>query len=124
MSTDLVALFAVVLLVNPVAYKLSVWMDFLACGHPISINVLRNGIILLAMIYNAAISDSAAEAITVFMICDIVKTGPLSFGFGSFYERNICAPSRLLAFDLLRNPASTCAAKIISLFQKSMPSSG
>ena len=99
MSADLVALFNIFLLVNPTAVKLSVWMGVLACGHPISINVLRSCI--LAVMYNAAISASAADAITVLMICDIVKTGPLSFGFGSFYERNICAPARLLDFDSL-----------------------
>ena len=63
--------------------------------------------------YNAAISASAADAITVLMICAIVKTGPLSFGFGSFSESNICAPARLLDFDSLRNPAYVCAANII-----------
>ena len=54
----------------------------LACSHPISINVLRNDIIFLAVMYNAAISASAADAIIFLMICAIVKTGPLSFGFG------------------------------------------
>ena len=57
-------------------------MGVLSCGHLISINVLHNGIIFLDVMYNAAISDSAAYAITVLMICAIVKTGPLSFGFG------------------------------------------
>ena len=74
------------LLVNPTAVELYVWMGVLDCGHHISINVLRNGIIFLAVMYNAAISASAADAITVLMIWAIVKTGPLSFGFGSFSE--------------------------------------
>ena len=124
MSADLVALFTIVLLVNPNAVELYIWMGVLSCGYPISINVFRNGIIFLAVMYNAAISASAADAMTVLMICEIVKTGPLSFGFGSFYERNICAPARLLDFYSLRKPASACAAKIISIFRKSMSSSG
>ena len=124
MSTNLVALCTIVLLVNIIAVKLSVWMGVLAYGNIISINVLPSGIIFLAVMYNADISASAADAITVLMICDSVKTGPLSFGFGSFSERNICAPARLLAFDSLRNPASACAANIISFFRKSIPSSG
>ena len=55
--------------------------------------------------YNAAVSASAADAIAILMICEIVKTGPLSFDFGSFSERNICAPAQLRAFDSLLNPA-------------------
>ena len=45
-------------------------------------SVLRNGIIIFAVIKSAAISASAADAITVFIICAIVNIGPLSFGFG------------------------------------------
>ena len=74
--------------------------------------------------YSAAISDSAAESITALMICEIVNTGPLSFGLGSFYERKIWTPDLLQDFDSLRNPASACAANIISLFRKRIPSSG
>ena len=74
--------------------------------------------------YSAAISASAADAITVLMICAIVKTGPLSFGLGSFSERNICAPVLILALYSLIKPASACAANIISLFRKIIPSSG
>ena len=109
---------------NPTAVELSVWIGVLSCGHPISINVLRSGIIFLDVMYNAAISASSADAMTVLMIFAIVKTGPLIFGFGSFYENNICAPARLLDFDSLRKRASACAANIISLSQKSIPSSG
>ena len=83
MSANLVALFTIVLLVKPTAVELSVWMGVLGCGHPISINVLRSGIIFLAVMYNAAISASAADAMTVLMICAIVKTDPLRFGFCS-----------------------------------------
>ena len=75
--------------------------------------VLHSGIIFFAVTYSAAISASAADAITVLMIFAIVKTGPLSFGLGSFYERDICAPDMLIALDSLINPASACAANII-----------
>ena len=98
MSADLVAFLNSVLLVNTTTVEFSVCMGVLACGHPMSINVLFSGIISLAVMYNAAISASAADAITVLMIFAIVKAGPLSFGFGSFSERNICAPARLLDF--------------------------
>ena len=85
-------------------------------------SVLRSGIIFLAVMYSAAIS--ADDAITVLMVCAIVKTGTLSFGLGSFSDRNICAPARLLDFYSLRNPASACAANIRSIFRKIIPSSG
>ena len=87
-------------------------------------SVWRSGIIFFAVINSAAISASAANAITVLIICEIVNTGPLSFGFGSFYERNICAPALLLARDSFRNTASACAANIVSLFLNSMQSLG
>ena len=61
--------------------------------------VLRRGIIFLAVIYSAVISASAFEAITDLIICPKVNTGPLSFGSGSFSERNIWAPALLHAFD-------------------------
>ena len=84
----------------------------------------RSGIIFFAVINSAAISASAANAITVLIICAIVNTGPLSFGFGSFYERNICAAALLLARDSFRNTTSACAANIISLFLNIMQSLG
>ena len=62
-------------------------------------SVLRSGIIFISVIYSAAISASAADAMIVLMICAMVKTGPLSFGLGSFSERNICAPAQTLDFN-------------------------
>ena len=82
MSANLVALFAIVLLVKPTAIEFSVWVCVLGCGNPISIHLFCSVTIFLDVMYNAAISASAADAITVLMICAIVKTGPLSFGFG------------------------------------------
>ena len=84
-------------------------------------SVLCSGIICLAVIYSAAISDSAAESITAMMIFAKVNTGPLSFGLRSFSERKIWAPALLQDFDLLGNPASACPANIISLFRKRIP---
>ena len=75
--------------------------------------MLLSGIIFLAVMYNVAISASAAEAITDLMICAIVNTGPLRFGFGSFSDRKIWAPALLWDFDWLINPASACASNIM-----------
>ena len=76
------------------------------------------------MINSAAIYAYAADAMTILIICAKLKTGPLSFGLVSFYDRNICAPALLLALDSLRNPASACATNIMSLFLKRIPSLG
>ena len=81
-------------------------------------SVLCSGIIFLSVMYSAAISSSASDAITVLMIYASVKTGPLGFDLRYFSDRNICAPARLLDFDWLRKPESACAANIISLFEK------
>ena len=85
---------------------------------------LHSGIIFFAVMYSAAISDSAADAITDLMICAIVHMGTLSLGFGYFSERNIWAPALLRALGFLRNLASACAANIMSLFRNIIPSSG
>ena len=113
-----------VLLLNPTDVELSVWIGDLGCGQPISMSVLRSSITFLPVIYSAAISDSAADAKTYLMICAIVNTGTLSFGFGSFSERKIWAPALLQAVDSLRKPASACAANIMSLFRNIRPSPG
>ena len=115
---DLLALLTMVLLVNITAIELSIWIGGLGCGQPISIGVLRRVILFLAVMYNAAISNSVDDAITDLMIYAIVNTWSLSFVFGSFCERNIWEPALLQALDLLINPASACAANILSLFSK------
>ena len=120
----MVALLTIVLLVNYADVDLSVWIGVLGCGQPISMSVLRSGIISLDVMYSASISASAVDTIIFLMICAIVKTGPLIFGLGSYYGRNICAPARRLALDLLRIPASVRATNIISLSLKLIPSSG
>ena len=87
-------------------------------------SVWRSDIIFFVVINSAAVSASAADAITVLIICAIVKTEPLSFGLGSFSEWNICAPDLLVSSDPLLNHASACTANIISLFLKRIPSLG
>ena len=80
----MVALLTIVLLVNPIAVDLYFCIGDWGCGQPISMSVLRSGIIFLDVMYSAAVSASAVYAITVLMICAIVNTGTLRFGLGSF----------------------------------------
>ena len=50
-SDNLVDLLTMVLLVNPTAVELSVWIGDLGCGQPISMSVLRSGTIFLDVMY-------------------------------------------------------------------------
>ena len=104
-------------LTNPAAVELSVWMGDLGCGQPISSRALRNGIISRAVRYNAASSDSDADAdaMTNFMMVAIVRIGPLVRGIGSSSERKINAPARLREPGSVRKLASECAARIMEL---------
>ena len=72
MSDDLVALLTIVLFVNPTDVELSVWMGVWGCVHPISMSVLRNGIIFFAVINSTAIYASAADAITVLLFVQLL----------------------------------------------------
>ena len=65
----------------------------------------------------------ASDSIAYLMICAIVKTGLLVFGFGYFSEIKIWAPDLLQSFYSLIKPASACAANIISLACNRIPSS-
>ena len=66
----------IVSLTNPAAVELSIWMDDLGCGQPISVTVLPMGTMSWAM-YRAASSASAAEAITNLMICAMDRMGAI-----------------------------------------------
>ena len=73
MSKDLMALLMMVLFVNPADVELSVWMNDLGCGHPISSSIFRIGTIVLAVMYGDASSASTADDITGLMIFAIVN---------------------------------------------------
>ena len=73
------------------------------------------GIISLAVMKRAPISDSASEDMTNLIIVAMVRTGTLNAGKGSFYDRKIWEPARLRDKISLRYEASECAAKIVLL---------
>ena len=102
-------------LTNPAAVELSVWMGDLGCGQPISSSALRSGIISRAVRYNAASSDSDADAMTNLMMVAIVRIGPLMRGIGSSSERKMNAPAWLREPGSVRKLASECAARIMEL---------
>ena len=103
------------LLTTPAAVELSAWTGDVGCFQTISNNVWRMGTISLAVMYSAPSSASAAEDMTNLMIWEIVRIGPFHSGFGSYSDKNIWAPERLRAVDLLLDSVSEWAARIISM---------
>ena len=112
---DLFLRWMMVLLMTPAAAKLSVWIRDGGCFQPIYINVWWMGTIYLAVIHSAPSSDSAAEDIKNLTIWEIVRISPFHSVVGSFYDKNMLSPARLRALELLLNPASEWAARIMSL---------
>ena len=85
------------------------------CGHFISLSLFQRGIIALVLMNSPANSVSEAEDMTMFIIQDRDRIGPLLQGIGSLSEHKMCDPARLRARVLLRYAALDCAAKIILL---------
>ena len=67
-------------------------MGDLGCGQPILIRVYRRGALDLAVMNKPASSDFIAKDMTNLMIWVTMRTGPLSRGTASSYERKIDAP--------------------------------
>ena len=66
---------------------------------PIVSNAWRAGIVYLQLMRRAPNSASAAEDMTAFMICKMVRTDPLFGGTDELLDMNKCPPALLLAFD-------------------------
>ena len=81
---DFVRLGVIVLLVILAAVEFSVWMVYLGWVKLITIRVCHIGTISLDMIKSAANSASLVEDMTNLIIWDMVSTGPLKRGVGSF----------------------------------------
>ena len=114
---DLLFCWMMVFLTTPADVELLVWIGDGGCFQPISIHFWRMGTISLAVMYSAPSSASAAEDMTNLMIWAIVRIGLFHSGVGSFYDKNIWAPERLRALDLLLDPEFELAARTMSLAQ-------
>ena len=104
-----------VLLANPFAVELSVWMGERGCGHFIYFSVCRIRNIALTVMKSPSNSASEAEDMTMLIIWARERTGPLSQEIGSLSKQEICDPARLRARVSLRYAASECAAKTMLL---------
>ena len=97
MSIDFVAFAMILLLINPFAVELSVWIGVRGWGCPISLSVFRIGTAVRALRKRAPSSASAAEDITLRMIFDTFNTAPLLGGFSVSFDRKWCLPALLRA---------------------------
>ena len=80
MSIDLSCLLAMLLVTTPSEVVLSVCIVVGGCLWPIVSNALRAGIASLQLMKRDPNSASAAEEMTAFMICEMVRTDPLFGG--------------------------------------------
>ena len=99
MSIDLSRFLAMLLVTTPSAVVLSVCIGVGGCFWPIVSNAWRAGIASLQLMKRDPNSDSAAEDITAFMICEMVRTNPLFVGTAESSDMKKCPPALLLAFD-------------------------
>ena len=83
----------------------------------------RCGIASCELMNRAPNLASAADDITVLIICEVVCTAPLLDKNSSFSDKKICPPAWLCAFDSERYDASLCAANIMPLAQYVMMAS-
>ena len=98
MSIDLSRFLAMLLVTNPSTVVLSFYIGVGGCLCPIVSNAWRAGIASLQLIKRAPNSASAAEYMTAFMICEMVRTDPLFGGAAESSDMKKFPPALLLAF--------------------------
>ena len=99
MSIDLSRLLAMLLVTTPRAVVLSVYIGVGGYLWPIVSNAWRAGIASLQLMKRVPNSASAAEDMTDFMICEIVRTDSLFDGMAESLDMKKCPLTLLLAFD-------------------------
>ena len=73
----------------PLAVLLSIYIGAAGCGCPKSLHVTLSGSNFLAFMYNAPISASVAEDITLFIIFAIIDIGPFIICCCSYHFLNM-----------------------------------
>ena len=99
MFIDLSRLLAMLLVKNPRAVVLSVCIGVGGCLCPIVSNAWRVGIASLLLMKRVPNSASAAEDLTAFIICKMLRTDSLFGGTVELSDMKKCPPAMLLAFD-------------------------
>ena len=103
MSIDLSPLLVMLLVTTLSAVVLSVCIGVGGCLWPMVSNAWRAGIASLQLMKRYPNSASAAEDMTAFMICEMVRTGPLFGGTAeSSYMKNALLPCLSLSILTVR----------------------
>ena len=98
MSIDLSHFLVMLLVTTPSAVVLSVCIGVGGCLWPIVSNAWRDGIASLQLMKSAPKYASAAEDMTAFMICEMVRKDPLFGGTSDLSDMKKCPPALFLAF--------------------------
>ena len=85
------------------------------CFRPIPCGLFLSGTVSFVIKDSAAVSASAADDTTYFMICIMVSSGPCHLGMASFSDRNMCALDLLLDLDSLLKLTSEWTAGTVFL---------
>ncbi len=98
MSMALSAFGRILLVSSACAVELAVQIGVCACGWPNSLSIVRMETAVFALINNAPSSASAADDMTDFIICEVLRTAPLFIGILSSHAMNMWPPAWLWAF--------------------------
>ncbi len=107
----------ILLVSSACAVKLLVWMEVRGCGWPNSSNVHCIDTAVLALMNSTPSSASAADDITVLVICKIFNTAPLLLGISSVPAIIMWPPAWLQALGLDKYDALLWMASFILLAQ-------
>ncbi len=88
----------ILLVSSACAVELLVCIGVHACGWPNSLSVVRMEMAVFALMNSAASSASAADDITDFITCNMLRTAPLLIRILSFPAMNMWPPARLWTF--------------------------
>ncbi len=98
MSMALSAFGRILLVSSACAIELLVCIVVRVCGWPNSLSVVHMEMAGFALMNSAASSASAADDITDFITCEMLRTAPLLIGILSSPAMNMWLPARLLTF--------------------------
>ncbi len=89
----------ILLVSSTCAVELLVCIGVRICGWPNSLSVVRMETVVFELMNSAASSASAADDLTDFITCKMLRMAPLLIGISSFPAMNMWPPAWLWAFS-------------------------